>query len=108
MIEVPFLALLVAMADHRLLPGVDRELDLVTETVSTDLDPARLAVEDERHRQDGLQRIALGAAVGATYASRLETRLEKSRISVTVSGGMPKPLSITVIAPGSTCTRSPG
>jgi hypothetical protein len=54
----------MAMADHRLLPErVDRELDPVAETVSTDLDPPGLAVEDERHRQDRLECIALGAAV---------------------------------------------
>jgi hypothetical protein len=54
----------MTMADHRLLPErVDRELDLVVETASTDLDPAGLAIEDERHRQDRLERVALGAAV---------------------------------------------
>ena len=52
------------MVDHRLLPErVDRELDLVAETAGADLDPAGRAIEDERHRQDGLERIALGAAV---------------------------------------------
>ena len=52
------------MADHRRLPErVDRELDLVAETVGADLDVAGRAIEHERHRQDGLERIALGAAV---------------------------------------------
>jgi hypothetical protein len=52
------------MADHGLLPErVDRKLDLVAETAGADLDPAGLAIKDERHRQDGLERVALGAAV---------------------------------------------
>jgi hypothetical protein len=52
------------MADHRRLPErVDRELDLVAETAGADLDAAGHAIEGEWHRQDGFERIALGAAV---------------------------------------------
>jgi hypothetical protein len=54
----------MAMSDNRRLPErVDRELDLVAKTAGADLDAPGLAIEDERHRQDGFERIALRAAV---------------------------------------------
>ena len=58
-------SLVLLLADDRLLADrIDGKGDLVTHAAGVDLDPAALAVEDERHRHQRLQRVALRAAVG--------------------------------------------
>ena len=51
-------------ADHRLLADrIDGKGDLVVNAAGVDLDPAGLAVEDERHRYQRLQGIALRTTI---------------------------------------------
>jgi hypothetical protein len=57
------LVLLLA-ADRLLADRIDGKGDLMTHTAGVDLDPAALAVENERHRHQRLQCVALRAAVG--------------------------------------------
>jgi hypothetical protein len=53
------------VSDDRLLADrIDGKGDLMTDAAGVDLDRAALAVEDERHRHQRLQGIALRAAVG--------------------------------------------
>ena len=60
--EAPQVMLLVV--DHRLLGDpVDPEGDLVADAARGDLDAALLAAQGERHGEDGLERVALAAAV---------------------------------------------
>ena len=53
------------MLDDRLLPDrIDGELDPVPGAARTHIEDALVAIQDERHGNDGLERIALSAAVG--------------------------------------------
>ena len=55
---------MLLVVDHRLLGDpVDAERDLVSDAARDDLDPAVLAAQRERHRDDRLERVALPAAV---------------------------------------------
>ena len=58
--------------------------------------------------EDGLERVALGAAGRADVGLAAETRTEKSRMSATTSAAMPGPLSATLITPRSTATSTRG
>ena len=60
--EVPFLtsdASARGSIDRLLADAVDAEVDDVADAAGLDLDPPALAVEHERHRDDGLERVPL-------------------------------------------------
>ena len=77
--------------EHRLLAdAVDREGDPVALALRRDLDLPALAVEHERHGEDRLERVALGAARrGDVGFPRADVRVEKSRMLLTVVAGIP-------------------
>ncbi len=53
------------MCDDRLLAnGIDGELDPVPSATGVQIDDALVAVQDEGHGYQGLERVALGAAFG--------------------------------------------